>query len=266
MQASLSLASGSGTSPMSRMRARSHGSIANSMCTRRAIADTLRTARGPRCWSRSVVPLPVECGTPTRAMSQLLRVTFHGAAKERGDVPPVQALQHELVGARQTGRSHLQSPFRQGKSPDGLGPMLLKRTSRAETLFRRMRTSDAASDERNLAQGPAPFLPGAGIAPHSSRLGLISLRSGTPRAPPGRVAPRTVGSRRDERYANFAIMGRAKPKPLPLGGFSRETCPSIHRLHGLIESGATTPGEEGCLDRSLSTNTRPGKESRPYWK
>ena len=26
-------------------------------------------ARGPRCWSRSVVPLPVECGTPTRAIS-----------------------------------------------------------------------------------------------------------------------------------------------------------------------------------------------------
>ena len=39
--------------------------------TRRPIADTLRTARGPRCWSRCVVPLPVECGTPTRPMSAL---------------------------------------------------------------------------------------------------------------------------------------------------------------------------------------------------
>ena len=33
--------------------------------------STLRTARGARCWSRSVEPLPEECGTPTSAISQL---------------------------------------------------------------------------------------------------------------------------------------------------------------------------------------------------
>ncbi len=70
MHCSLSIASGNGTSPRSWIRAADHGSRPNFECMRRLWAETLRTARGPRCWSRSVVPLPDECGTPTRAMSQ----------------------------------------------------------------------------------------------------------------------------------------------------------------------------------------------------
>jgi hypothetical protein len=48
---------------------RDDGSVPETPCTRRCTAETLRDARGPRCWSRSVVPLRVEWGTPTRAMS-----------------------------------------------------------------------------------------------------------------------------------------------------------------------------------------------------
>src|SRR5215471_9273556 len=42
----------------------------------------LRTARGARCWSRSVEPLPELWGTPTRAMSQAAGSGFHGHLKK----------------------------------------------------------------------------------------------------------------------------------------------------------------------------------------
>ena len=70
MLASLSFASGSATSPRSWMTQASQGEKPNGPCMRRCSAETWRTARGPRCWSRSVDPFPVLCGTPTRAMSQ----------------------------------------------------------------------------------------------------------------------------------------------------------------------------------------------------
>src|SRR5215213_9418445 len=55
------------------MRQASQGEkYSKALCSRRLWAETLRTARGPKCWSRSVEPLPEECGTPTRAMSQLV--------------------------------------------------------------------------------------------------------------------------------------------------------------------------------------------------
>ena len=72
MQSSLSLARGNGTSPTSTILAASHGLSWKSPCIRRPTEETLRRALGPKCWSRSVVPLPVECGTPTKAISWLV--------------------------------------------------------------------------------------------------------------------------------------------------------------------------------------------------
>ena len=72
MQSSLLLARGNGTSPTSTILAASHGFSWNSPCIRRPTEDTLRRALGPKCWSRSVVPLPVEWGTPTKAISWLV--------------------------------------------------------------------------------------------------------------------------------------------------------------------------------------------------
>src|SRR5215213_8750749 len=54
------------------MRQASQGEkYSKALCSRRLWAETLRTARGPKCWSRSVDPVPEERSTPTRAMSQL---------------------------------------------------------------------------------------------------------------------------------------------------------------------------------------------------
>ena len=65
---SLSMPSGSGTSPTSRMVHASQGENPYALWMRRLCAETFRTARGPRCWSRSVEPLPEEWGTPASAI------------------------------------------------------------------------------------------------------------------------------------------------------------------------------------------------------
>ena len=49
------------------------------------------------------------------------RVPLDGAAKEGGDVPPVEALEHELVGVRQLGRGHPSSPVRYGRASTDSG-------------------------------------------------------------------------------------------------------------------------------------------------
>ena len=90
--------SGSGTSPTSRIVHVSHGENPYALWMRRLWAETLRTARGPRCWSRSVDPLPDEWGTPASAIC-----VFSGSGstgQRKSDGTPHQYSVSSTVGLR----------------------------------------------------------------------------------------------------------------------------------------------------------------------
>ena len=62
--------------------------------------ETLRTARGPRCWSRSVEPLP-ECVARRRGRCRSARDRGRPGSGRASQAPPVEALDHHPVVRRE---------------------------------------------------------------------------------------------------------------------------------------------------------------------
>jgi hypothetical protein len=174
IETSLSMASGSGTSPASLIRQTSQGVNPNRPWPRRYRADTWRTARGPRCWSRSVEPLPEEWGMPISAMSLAAGSSFHGQRKKVGMPHQYQ----RAMSARAASQSiSLTGPFlsrlRPSLAATAARSRPIRSAARRQGRWRRRRPARHCGG-RSAASPPAPptpRTPSTGPAPRGCRSG-----------------------------------------------------------------------------------------------